>query len=174
MYIFSGEIIQKITHLVQEKYPFWITADWRSSSTPVGSRTLGIVSGASWMVTAQYQRTWAVPGPSEDGKSEVGDNPSNTKYTKIWKFPRITWKSMDIISFHDFSRIHPKSLFSLNNQWLTHRPQAIRGPCHRHCPLILSSDHPWSTRYYSKRPGANRRAWGAPIRGYPKRVLFLY
>ena len=102
MYIICSyfqDFIQKITHLVHEKYHFWITVDWRSSSTPVGSRTLGIVSDASWMVSAQYQRSRAVPGASEDQKSEVGDNPSNTKYF----FLKIPSNYLKINGYHKFS-----------------------------------------------------------------------
>ena len=51
--------------------------------------------------------------------------------------------------------------------------RSSEGPEHRPGPLILNSNHPRSTLHYSKRPGVNQCACGAPTSGASQLVQNL-
>ena len=112
---------------------------WRSSSIPAASRTLGIVWGASGMITTQHQRTPLVPGALWRSAVDVIDcfNGFSMEFSLIFvdfvDFCRFSWFSLKTMK---------KKRKSMNGQWkkwLTHRLQIARG---RQAPAA-SSDIVW-------------------------------
>ena len=86
---------------------------WRSSSIPAASRTLGIVWGASGMITTQHQRTPLVPGALWRSAVDVIDcfNGFSMEFSLIFV------NFVDFVVFHDFPWKPWKNEKSMNGQW---------------------------------------------------------
>ena len=135
---------------------------WRSSSIPAASRTLGIVWGASGMITTQHQRPPLVLSALWRSAQSVCQ-------------PFFHWPFIDFSFFHGFQGKSWKTtkINKVNkNQWKFHRKpvetinhidcRSSEGARHQRRPLMLCGNHPRSTPHYSKRPGGSRYAWGKP------------
>ena len=135
-----------------------------SSSTLVASRTLGIV--------------WGALGWLPHNIRGHGRCPASRCQSLMTCSRPINWFSIDVSEFYvDFrenqgnsakiNENQQKSTEINKNLWKSVDRSTVchqRDAGHRPCPLILCGNHPQSTPHYSKHPGDNPWAWGAPNR----------